>query len=72
MDGMFTGMSFFGYGNFMSAGGNLGFPIGQHWDARVGYLMGSRLKIDDSNSNISLPLVQKGPVFGVEYHWGQR
>ncbi|HTZ32061.1 MAG TPA: hypothetical protein VMH31_06370 [Methylomirabilota bacterium] len=72
IDGSFTGMSFFGYGNFMSGNAILGFPIAHHWDARAGYLWGSRLKIDDSNSNISLRLVQKGPVFGVEYHWGTR
>jgi len=72
IDGSFTGMSFFGYGNFMSGNAVLGFPITPHWDARAGYLWGSRLKIDDSNSNISLRLVQKGPLFGVEYHWGTR
>ncbi|HTP67922.1 MAG TPA: hypothetical protein VMJ35_03390 [Dongiaceae bacterium] len=72
LDGAFTGMSFFGYGNFLSSNAVMGFPVSKHWDARVGYLWGSRLKIDDSNSNISLRLVQKGPVFGFEYHWGTR
>jgi len=72
VDGSFTGMSFFGYGNFMSGNAVAGFPISEHWDARAGYLWGNRLKIDDSDSHISLRLVQKGPVFGVEYHWGKR
>lgn len=72
IDGAFTGMSFFGYGNFFSSNATMGFPVSHHWDARVGYLWGSRLKINDSNNNISLRLVQKGPVFGFEYHWGTR
>ena len=72
VDGSFTGMSFFGYGNFMSGNAVAGFPFAKHWDARVGYLWGSRLKIDDSNDHISLRLSQKGPIFGVEYHWGIR
>jgi hypothetical protein len=65
-------MSFFGYGNFLSGNAVMGVPVRQRWDVRVGYLWGSRLKVNDSNDNISLRLVQKGPVFGVEYHWGMR
>ncbi len=72
LDGAFTGMTFFGYGNFLSGNAVMGFPVSKHWDVRAGYLWGSRLKIDDSNNNISLRLVQKGPVFGVEHHWGKR
>jgi hypothetical protein len=72
LEGAFTGMSFFGYGNFISGNAVAGFPFAKHWDARAGYLWGSRLKINSSNSNISLRLEQKGPLFGVEYHWGQR
>jgi len=72
VDGGLTGMTFFGYGNFVSANGELGFPIGHHWDMRVGYLMGSRLKISESSSDIAIRLTQKGPIIGVEYHWGTR
>jgi len=72
LDGTLTGMSFFGYGNFVSANAVLGIPLGHHWDARVGYLMGSRLKITGSNNEIQIRLTQKGPVFGAEYHWGTR
>jgi len=72
LDSFLTGMSFFGYGNFISANATLGFPISHSWDARVGYLLGSRLKIEDSSSDIAVRLTQKGPVFGVEYHWGTR
>jgi len=72
LDGALTGMSFFGYGNFISANATLGFPISHGWDARVGYLMGSRLKIEGSSDQIAIRLTQKGPVIGVEYHWGTR
>jgi hypothetical protein len=72
LDGTVTGMTFFGYGNFVSGNAVLGFPITHHWDARAGYLMGSRLKVNSLNSDIAIRLTQKGPVFGVEYHWGTR
>jgi hypothetical protein len=72
LDGTLSGMSFFGYGSFVSANAILGFPIGRHWDAHAGYLMGSRLKITEADSDIAIRLTQKGPVFGVEYHWGTR
>lgn len=72
LDGTLVGMSFFGYGNFVSGGAMLGFPISTHWDVRAGYLMGSRLKISGSTDNIAIRLTQKGPVFGIEHHWGTR
>ena len=72
LDGTLVGMSFFGYGNFVSGGATLGFPISTHWDVRAGYLMGSRLKISGSSDNIAIRLTQKGPVFGIERHWGTR
>lgn len=72
LDGALTGMSFFGYGNFVSANAIMGFPIAKSWDLRAGYLMGSRLKIEGSTDNIAIRLTQKGPVFGVEHHWGTR
>lgn len=72
LDGALTGMSFFGYGNFISGNAVLGIPLGHHWDARAGYLLGSRLKITGSSDRIAIRLTQKGPVFGVEYHWGTR
>jgi len=72
LEGALTGMSFFGYGNFVSGNGAVGFRIGHKWDARVGYLLGSRFKIYGSSDNIGIRLTQKGPVFGLEYHWGTR
>ena len=72
LDGNLTGMSFFGYGNFISAGATVGFPISHSWDVRAGYLMGSRLKIEGSSDQIAIRLTQKGAVIGVERHWGAR
>ena len=72
LDGSLTGMSFFGYGNFVSANAVLGFPIAKKWDVRVGYLMGSRLRINSSDNEIAIRLTQKGPIVGVERHWGTR
>ncbi|HMK28664.1 MAG TPA: hypothetical protein VK473_03200 [Terriglobales bacterium] len=72
LDGTLVGMSFFGYGNFVSGSAVLGIPISPHWDVRAGYLMGSRLKISGSTDNIAIRLTQKGPVFGIERHWGTR
>ena len=72
LEGALTGMSFFGYGNFISGNATLGFPIGRRWDVRTGYLLGSRFKIYGSSDNIAIRLTQKGPVFGLEYHWGVR
>jgi hypothetical protein len=72
VDGTLVGMSFFGYGNFVSGNGVLGFPILIHWDIRAGYMVGSRLKISGSTDNIAIRLTQKGPLFGIDYHWGSR
>lgn len=72
LEGAVSGMSFFGYGNFVAGNAVLGIPLGHRWDARAGYLLGSRLKINGSTDQMAIRLTQKGPVFGVEYHWGSR
>ena len=58
---------FFGYGDFVSGNAVLLIPLGQHWAARAGYLLDSRLKITGSNNDIQIRLTPKGPVFGVGY-----
>jgi len=65
-------MSFFGYGHFVAGNAVSGMPLGHRWDARAGYLMGSPLKFNGSTDQIAIRLTQKGPVCGVEYHWGSR
>ncbi|HTT24046.1 MAG TPA: hypothetical protein VMG82_34290 [Candidatus Sulfotelmatobacter sp.] len=41
LDGTMVGMSFFGYGNFVSGNAALGFPVSTHWDVRAGYQVGA-------------------------------
>ena len=62
LDGILTGMSFFGYGNFVSGNAVVAIRMSQHWNARAGYLLGSRLKVTGSNDRIAIRLTQKGPV----------
>jgi hypothetical protein len=69
IDGQVTGMYFFGYGNFVSAGGSLGVSITRHVGLKAGYQVGSRLAInnDSSTNRIGLRLTQKGPFAGLEF-----
>jgi hypothetical protein len=69
MDGQISGMYFFGYGNFISANGFLGYSIGHHLSVRGGYLLGSRAEIHGSSSRLGIRLTQKGAVVGLEGKW---
>lgn len=69
LEGIVTGMYFFGYGNFVASRGNVSLGITKHWRAEFGYQMGSRLSIHGSTNNIGLRLTQKGPTAGIEVHW---
>ena len=69
LDGAFQGMSFFGYGYFMSARGTGTVALSRHWRAILGYQMGTRLKINDGDNRIGVRLTQKGPIAGFEYSW---
>jgi hypothetical protein len=62
LDGALTGMSFFGYGNFVSANAALGFRVAHNWNVRVGYLLGSRYKIYGVEPNRNSPDAE-GPSF---------
>ncbi len=68
IDGNINGMYFFGYGNFVSATGALGFTVNKHINLKAGYQMGSRLVIKNDNTadRIGLRLTQKGPMAGVQ------
>ena len=72
LDGSVTGMSFFGYGNFVAAHGNLGVGLTKNLALRGGYELGSRLSIHGSSSEIAIRRTQKGPTAGLEYSWGTR
>ena len=69
VDGQISGMYFFGYGNFISSSGFLGYSIGHHLNLRGGYLLGSRAEIHGSSSRLGIRLTQKGPVIGIEGRW---
>jgi hypothetical protein len=62
-------MYFFGYGNFISTNGFLGYSIGHHLSVRGGYLLGSRAEIHGSASRLGIRLTQKGAVVGLEGKW---
>src|SRR5215831_18514943 len=69
VDGSFQGMSFFGYGYFMSARATGIVRLSRHWRAIFGYQMGTRLKINDGENRIGVRLTQKGLIVGVEVYW---
>lgn len=68
VEGNVYGMYFFGYGNFVSANGDIGLTVVKHLSLNVGYQLGSRLVVNNSSSNnrIGLNLTQNGPMAGLE------
>jgi hypothetical protein len=65
--GNIFGMYFFGYGNFISTLGTVGFSATKHLNIRAGYQMGQRLNVNNNaNTRIGISLTQKGPVVGIE------
>jgi hypothetical protein len=68
VEGNVYGMYFFGYGNFVSSAGDLGFTINKHLSVNAGYQLGSRLVVtsDASTNRIGLRLTQNGPIVGAE------
>ena len=71
VEGQLYGMYFFGYGNYISTWGNLGFTITRHLNAKAGYQLGNRLVVnrDTSTNRIGLNLTEKGPTVGMEFHF---
>lgn len=67
IEGNIYGMYFFGYGNYYSTHGNLGFAITKHISINAGYAIGSRLKVKDTSSRVGLSLTQQGPMVGAEF-----
>jgi hypothetical protein len=67
--GSFQGMSFFGYGNFMTARGSGYISLSRNLRVNLGYQMGTRLRIDTGTNEIGIRLTQKGPVAGFEASW---
>lgn len=69
VDGSAQGMTFFGYGNLVTARGTFGVAMSRHWNLLMGYQMGTRLSIHGDTNRIGIRLVQKGPVVGLETSW---
>src|SRR5579864_1028620 len=69
LEGSFQGMSFFGYGNFMTARGSGYISLSRNLRVNLGYQMGTRLRIDAGTNEIGIRLTQKGPVAGFEASW---
>jgi hypothetical protein len=67
IEGNLYGMYFFGYGNFVSSAGDLGFTLSKHVTANAGYQLGTRLNINGTSNRLGLDLTQKGPVVGLEF-----
>jgi hypothetical protein len=69
IEGNLYGMYFFGYGNYVSSAGDLGFTLTHHLTLNAGYQLGSRLVVnnDASTNRIGLTLKQKGPMVGLQF-----
>jgi hypothetical protein len=69
VDGNVKGMYFFGYGNFVSTAGKVGFNFGRHVSAIGGYQLGSHLAIHGTSSRLDVRQTQKGPTAGLEFNF---
>jgi hypothetical protein len=67
VEGNVYGMYFFGYGNFISSAGDIGYTVSKHVSVNAGYTLGSRMDVKGTSSRIGLDLTQKGPVVGLEF-----
>jgi hypothetical protein len=66
IDGSVLGMYLFGYGNFVSATGDVGVTLSKHFAVLAGYQLGSHLVVNNSLDRIGLRLVQKGAIVGLQ------
>jgi hypothetical protein len=71
IEASFRGMYFFGYGNFLSSRGNVGYLVTKHLSLRGGYQLGSRLSVHGNGDQIGLQTSEKGPTAGIEYSFGE-
>jgi len=69
VDGNVKGMYFFGYGNFVSTAGKVGFNFGRHVSAVGGYTLGSHLAIHGTSSRLDIRQTQRGPTAGLEFNF---
>jgi hypothetical protein len=69
VEGNVYGVYFFGYGNYVSCYGLLGFSVNRHLSLNAGYALSSRLVVnrDTSANRIGINMTQKGPLVGVQF-----
>lgn len=66
IEGNVYGMYFFGYGNFVSTAGTVGFALTKHVSLNAGYSLGSRLIVKGTQDRLGMDLTQKGAIAGLE------
>jgi hypothetical protein len=66
LDANVLGMYFFGYGNYVSTMGTLGFTVVKHVAIRGGYSLGSRFDIKTKTDRVGVTLSQHGALVGLE------
>ncbi|HET7872330.1 MAG TPA: hypothetical protein VFL42_07440, partial [Terriglobales bacterium] len=67
VDANVLGMYLFGYGNYASSLGTLGFAFNRNVAIRGGYSLGSRAEIKTKTNRLGLTLSQTGAVAGLEF-----
>jgi len=68
VEGNFYGMYFFGYGDFVSTVGDIGYAFNTHFSLTAGYQLGSRLTVNSNSSNrIGIRMSQKGATAGLVF-----
>lgn len=68
LEGNLYGMYFFGYGNFISSGGDLGLTLSKHLSLNAGYQLGTRLVVkSNATDRIGLRLTQVGSIVGLQF-----
>lgn len=67
IEGNVYGMYFFGYGNFVSSTGTIGFGLTRRLSINGGYAMGSRYTIRNTNNRLGVQYTETGPIVGIEF-----
>lgn len=66
VEGNVYGMYLFGYGNFVSTAGDLGFSVSKHFSFNAGYALASRLQVNTHSNRVGMSLQQQGPIVGMQ------
>ncbi len=66
VQGNLFGMYLFGYGNFISSSGSVGFNVAKHLAVIGGYELASHLEVNNASDRIGFHFTQKGALAGLE------